>query len=82
MGGKVIERAPAMGTGTASATASAPATACVSKQMATWQRVQEGQTSQPAAPWTPSLNVLQRSVAPISSLAVSESAAAIEALPD
>ena len=82
MGGRKIERAAPIGVGTGSAQASIPASACVSTQKATGQRVQEEQTGQLAAPCMASLEVLQRPTMPTSLPDVSESTADMEALPD
>jgi hypothetical protein len=81
MGGRKIERAAPIAIGRGSAEASISAASCVPRQKATGQRLQEEQTWQPAAPWTPSLKVLQRSIIPMSVLDVSESAVNMDVLP-
>ena len=74
MGGRKIERAAAISVWIDAAQASIPRPACVSRQNATGQRLQE-QTWQ--APWT----LMQRSAMPISSMDVSESTPDIDVLP-
>jgi hypothetical protein len=81
MGGRKIERAAPIGAATGSAQALVPRPTRVSRQKAAGQRLQEEQTWQPAAPWTPRLKVLQRSIIPMSSLDVSESTMDMEVLP-